>query len=302
MWIGVSSALVAQCLWGVFPLYLKLLHPTEALEIVGHRVVWSFGFLVLLVLLSSSLRVPGVPRWNDIRSVFANTQTLVYLFFAALLILGNWLGFVAAIVLDRTLDVSVGYYICPQVVVLLGVVFQKEELSRAQWFAFACTSMGVLAMAASTSGIPWLGLLVAFSFGFYALFKKRIDCSALTSLTFETGFLFLPAAGFLVYRTAFGLHAAIPATDGIVSAPVLNLLLVLLGVATVVPLAMYVDSVKRLPLSMAGLLQFVGPTIQFGLSIFVFGDTFDWPRVIGILLIWAGVLLYLRAMRLKGAL
>ena len=293
---------MAQCFWGVFPLYLKLLAPpTEAVEIVGHRVVWSFVLLTLLVLISSLFRVPGLPRWKDIRSVFANTKTLVSLFFAALLILGNWLGFVAAIAMDRTMDVSVGYYICPQVVVLLGVIFQKENFSRGQWFAFACTSLGVLAMAVSTSGIPWLGLLVAFSFGFYALFKKRIDCSALTSLTFETGILFLPAAGFLIYRTAFGPSAALPVSDAVVSAPVLNLLLVLLGVATVVPLAMYVDSVKRLPLSMAGLLQFVGPTIQFGLSIFVFGDTFDWPRVVGILLIWTGVVLYLRAMRSKAS-
>lgn len=294
---GVIFAIAAQLIWGVFPLYLKLLQPTPAVAIVAHRVLWSFCFLILLVLLASSLRLPGLPKWSDLRAVFGTPKTLLWLFCASLLILGNWLGFVAAVALDRTMDASVGYYICPQVVMLLGVIFQKETLSKSQWTAFGCTSLGVLAMAASTAGIPWFGLMVAFSFGFYALTKKRIDCAALTSLTFETGILLLPAAAFLVYQITMAGPIEAHADPTFVSSWLLNLLLMLTGVITILPLAFYVESVKRIPLSLVGLLQYIGPTIQFGLSVFVLGDPFDWPRVIGIMLIWAGVIQYLRSMR-----
>ena len=297
---GVIFAITAQLIWGVFPLYLKLLQPTPAVAIVAHRALWSFCSLMLLVLLSSCLRLPGLPKWSDLRAVFDTPKTLRWLLFAALLILINWIGFVAAVAFDRTMDASVGYYICPQVVVLLGVIFQKETLSKTQWIAFGCTSLGVLTMAASTAGIPWLGLVVAFSFGLYALTKKRIECAALTSLTFETGIILLPAAAFLFYRTMSASPLEASAEPTLVSPALLNVLLVLTGVVTILPLAFYVESVKRIPLSLVGLLQYVGPTIQFALSIFVLGDPFDWPRVVGILLIWTGVVLYLRAMRARS--
>ena len=220
---------------------------------------------------------------------------LRWLLLSSLLIFGNWFAFVAAVALNRTIDASIGYYICPQVVMLLGVIFQKEKLSHLQWIAFGFTSLGVLTMAASTTGIPWLGLAVAFSFGFYALSKKRVDCSALTSLTFETGVLLLPALGLLVYQAVF----IPPASNetAVVSPSMLNLLLVLTGLITILPLALYVDSVKRIPLSLVGLLQFVGPTIQFLLSLFVLGDPFDSAKILGVALIWTGVFLYLQAQR-----
>lgn len=286
-------------IWGLFPIYLKLLKPTPAVEIVAHRIVWSFSFLLLLVVVASCCKINGLPKWSNIKTVLADLKMLGWLALASILILGNWLGFVMAIALDRTMDASVGYYICPQVVVLLGVVFEKEELTRVQWMAFICTSIGVLVMAASTEGVPWLGLVVAFSFGFYALLKKRIDCPALTSLTFETGLMVIPAIAFLVYRSAVDVAVDPEAAKSVVSPATLNVLLLLTGVATVVPLAFYVGSVKRIPLSMVGLLQFVGPTMQFLLSVLVFKNPFDLPRVVGIILVWIGVAFYLKAMRRK---
>jgi chloramphenicol-sensitive protein RarD len=298
---GIIFALLAQMIWGLFPLYLELLRPTPGVEIVAHRIVWSFCFLLLLVVVASCFKSIGLPRWSNIKAVWADRKMLGLLALASVLILANWLGFVMAVTLDRVMDASVGYYICPQVVVLLGVLFEKEELSRAQWIAFVCSSVGVLVMAGSTAGIPWLGLVVAFSFGFYALLKKRIRCHALTSLAFETGLIWIPAAAFLIYRNSLDLPVDPEAEKAMVSPTMLRTLLLLTGVATVLPLALYVGSVKRIPLSMAGLLQFVGPTIQFLLSVFIFKNSFDWPRVVGIVLVWIGVAFYLKAMHRKRA-
>ena len=295
---GIAFALSAQILWGLFPIYLKLLRPTPAVDIVAYRIVWSFVLLILLTWVGSQFRLTGWPRWGELAEQFRSSKTLGQLLAASVLIGVNWIGFVLAISLDRTIDASIGYYICPQVVVLLGVLFKGERLSPMQWIAFAVTSMGVLVMAGSESGIPWLGLTVAFSFGFYALTKKYIACQATTSLTFETGFLILPAVGFLLFGGGwFSTESALEPETSWVSPFGLQLLLAFSGIATVLPLVLYVSSVKYLPLSLVGVLQFLGPTIQFGLSVFVFDEPLDWPRLAGILLIWGGVLFFLRGAR-----
>ena len=291
---GIVFALFAQILWGLFPLYLKLLAPTPAVNIVAHRVVWAFGLLLLLTFFGSMLKSKALPKWSELNKNFRDAKALRQLFIASVLIAINWLGFVVAISMKRTMDVSVGYYICPQVVVLLGVLFQKERLSMLQWLAFVVTSVGVLVMAVSRAGVPWFGLLVALSFGFYGLLKKRITCPAMTSLTFETGILFLPALGFLLHQGFyFSTGVAFEPTTDWVTPTGLQLLLMATGIATVVPLACHVTAVKRLPMSLVGMLQFLGPTIQFGLSVLVFGELLDRPRLIGIILIWAGVAFFL---------
>ena len=295
---GVVFALMAQIIWGVFPIYLKLLAPTPAIDIVAHRASWAFVLLILFTLVGSIVRLKGWPRWSELAAVFQQPGTLGLLSLAAILIAVNWLGFVAAIAQERAMDVSVGYYICPQVVVILGVLFQRERLSRGQWIAFLVTSIGVLVMAASKTGIPWFGLVVAFSFGLYALVKKLIQCSALTSLTFETGILFLPAVAFLLYRGCWWSTGIAPeATTSWISPLGLQLLLVSTGIVTLLPLVLYVSAVKRLPLSLVGVLQFLGPTVQFVLSVFVFGEPLDPPRLLGIVFVWVGVVFFLRGAR-----
>ena len=295
---GIVFALVAQIIWGVFPGYLKLLSPIPAIDIVAHRASWAFVLLILFTFVGSVVRFKGWPRWSELAEVFHQPKTLGLLSLAAVLIAVNWLGFVEAVRRGRAMDVSVGYYICPQVVVILGVLFQRERLSRGQWIAFVVTSIGVLVMAGSESGFPWFGLVVAFSFGFYALVKKYIQCSALTSLTFETGILFLPAVAFLLYQGCWWSTGIAPeATTSWISPMGLQWLLVSTGIVTLLPLVLYVSAVKRLPLSLVGVLQFLGPTIQFVLSVFVFSEPLDQPRLIGIVLVWVGVVFFLRGAR-----
>lgn len=295
---GVVFALLAQTMWGVFPIYLKLLSPTPALDVVAHRAIWAFLILILLTFVGSLIRLRGWPRWAELAESFGQPKMLWLLLAAAILIALNWLGFVAAVEQGRAMDVSVGYYICPQIVVILGVLFQKERLAMTQWIAFGVTSLGVVVMAASKTGVPWFGLVVAFSFGFYALVKKQIQCSAMTSLTFETGILFLPAVALLLYRGCWYSTGVAPeATASWISPLGLQLLLVSAGIATLLPLALYVSAVRCLPLSVVGVLQFLGPTIQFGLSVFWFGEPLDPPRLLGIVLVWIGVGFFLRGAR-----
>ena len=295
---GIVFALMAQIIWGVFPIYLKLLSPTPAIDIVAHRASWAFVLLILFTLVGSVVCLKGWPRWSELVEVFRQPKTLWLLLLAAVLIAVNWLGFVEAVRRGRAMDVSVGYYICPQVVVILGVLFQRERLSRGQWIAFVVTSIGVLVMAGSETGFPWFGLVVAFSFGFYALVKKFIQCSALTSLTFETGILFLPAVAFLLYQGCWWSTGIAPeATTSWISPLGLQMLLVSTGIVTLLPLVLYVSAVKRLPLSMVGVLQFLGPTVQFVLSVFMFGEPLDPPRLLGIVFVWVGVVFFLRGAR-----
>ena len=293
---GIIFALSAQTIWGLFPAYLKLLGDYPPISIVAHRIVWAFTFLVLLTIVGSVMKWKAWPQWAELKKNVRDRKALGQISIAAVLIAINWIAFVVAVSRGRTMDVSVGYYICPQVVVLLGVLFQKEKLPPIQWLAFAVTSVGVLVMAWSKDGFPWFGLLVALSFGFYGLMKKRIACPALTSLTFETAILLLPALGFFLYSALWIVPSiATEPAIGQLSTTWLKPLLVGTGIITVIPLACHIMAVKRLPLSLVGVLQFLGPTIQFVWSIFVDGKTLDRPRLIGIVLIWIGVALFLRS-------
>ena len=188
------------------------------------------------------------------------------------------------------IDASLGYYLCPQVVVLLGVLLIGERLNRLQWSAMVVVSAGVAYMFVTASGKPWISVAIAFSFGFYALIKKRIQLSALVGLTLETGVLLIPAIAILIWLWNSG-------EPVIASSFWRNLLLVGTGVATITPLALYAAALKHITLSTMGLLQFIGPTIQFFLGTLYFGENFDVKRMIGFTICWVGVGLFLSALR-----
>jgi len=285
---GVLCAVIAQVLWGFFPIYFHFLRKVDAVELVGHRAIWSFFCLMLLVLVGRATKTRfDLPSLEEIRSVFNSPRLLSKLAIAAVLIAINWLAFVWAVNNDHKIDASLGYYICPQVIVLLGVVFLGERLSSIQWIAFALAVVGVFWIARSGVSVPWVGLTVAFSFGLYALIKKIVPVSSLVGLTFEMGILLLPAIGFLLYR-------GWPLGNTVIGESWwFNLLLIGVGVATVAPLAFYTTAVKHIPLSTVGLLQFIGPTIQFLIGTFVFHEPFDSSRLIGFVFVWVGVTLFM---------
>ena len=301
---GFGCAIAAQVAWGLFPIYIHFLKSHDALAVVAHRIYWSFVLLISLLGVARFVRSQHLPSLNEIQAGLKSPRTLVTCFFAALLIVTNWIGFIWAVLHDHKVDASLGYYICPQLVVILGVIFQRERLARIQWVGFALTSLGVLYMVRSSASMPLVSLTVAFSFGFYALLKKRISLSALDGLTLESGFLFVPAIIYLSFYCDFLPSAELAASGQPSDGPTvftrswqLNALLVGCGVATVVPLAMYATALKHIPLSTVGLLQFIGPTIQFFIGTFVYHEQFDRSRLIGFVIVWAGVGIYLASMR-----
>ena len=285
---GVFCAVAAQVLWGFFPVYFHFLKKVDAVELVGHRAIWSFFWLVMLMFVGQLLKTRlDLPKLEEIRSVFKSPRLLGCLAIAGILIAINWLTFVWAVNNDHKIDASLGYYVCPQVIVLLGVVFLGERLSSVQWVAFALAAVGVFWIAQSGVSVPWVGLTVAFSFGFYALIKKIVSVSSFVGLTFEMGVLLVPAICFLLYR-------GWPLGDTVSGEPWwFNLLLLGTGAATIVPLAFYSASLKHIPLSTVGLLQFIGPTIQFLIGAFVFREPFDSTRLIGFAFVWVGVVLFM---------
>lgn len=281
--LGLVCAIIAQVLWGCFPVYVNALKTIAPFDFVAHRAVWSFLLLVNLVFLSNWYPTLGLPKREEIRSGLSSRTTLIAYATAAVLIASNWIAFVWSVMNGHAIDASLGYYICPLIVVLLGVIFLRERLSILRWFAVAFAAVGVGYTTFAEGTLLWVSLAIAGSFGFYGLIKKRAPLSALAGLTFETGVLFLPALAYLLWRVyASDLHFG--------DYPVWVYLLILgSGAATILPLAFYATAVKHLPLSTVGFLQYIGPTIQFFIGVFLFNESMDYVRLTGFVYVWIGV-------------
>ncbi len=294
--LGFACAIGAQVLWGLFPLYVnEFKGKIEPLEIVAHRIIWSLVLLTGIYFLTQRRSETGRPKEDP--SPKENPppgSRLIGLGFVSASLIGvNWLTYVWAVSNERTLDASLGYYICPQVIILLSVVFLRERLGRLQWVAVGLAAVGVLVMTLSAASAPWVGALLAVAFGLYGLTKKMTSFSATGGLMLETGILVGPAIYLLVWRAGEG-HAVVGDSVWI------NGLLLLTGVATVAPLALYAVAVKHLPFSTVGLLQFLGPTLQFLIAAFLFEEAFDFNRVLGFVFVWLGVGVFLVTLYLKA--
>ena len=285
----MAAAIVAQILWGVFPAFIKLFQGVvDSQDLVAHRAIWSFAVLIVWTGIASRSRGSNEPSLKA--RMFGNRATVVKALLATIFIVTNWAVFVWAVSNDHSLDASLGYYICPLLMVLLGVVIFREQLGRSKWFAIALAAFGVLIMTWSADSRVWIGLMVAVAFASYALIKKKTQLSASEGLTLETGFMLVPAIIFLAWRSTF---------EGVVALPnsfSLGVLLFLSGPMTVAPLFLYAYAVKNISLSTIGFLQFIGPTIQFLLGVFFFGEPFDSMRLTGFVFVWIGVILYLFAL------
>ena len=289
--LGLGCAIGAQVLWGLFPIYVYLVRSVESNEFVAHRTIWSFVTLIGIFLLARVISHPALPDPNELSEKWKDRKSVWLSGLAAFLISINWIAFVWAVTHNQALDASLGYYICPQVVVLLGVIFMGERLGKLKWIAVAIAAIGVSYMAVKTAtGMPWLSIAIAISFGFYALVKKRTSSSALGGLTYETGFLLLPAIIYLGWRIATTTSNPLDAPWWVIA------MLLGSGAATIAPLALYATAVKHIRLSTVGFFQCVGPTIQFIVGIFFIGESLNYDRLIGFGIVWVGVILFLIAL------
>ncbi|MEY2875158.1 MAG: EamA family transporter RarD [Pseudomonadota bacterium] len=275
---GILQASLAYVMWGLFPLYFRLLHSIGALEVLAHRVVWSLVFL---------LGVLAARRhWDWLGPALRNRRVLALFTASSALIATNWYVYIWAIGHDRVVDASLGYFITPLVNVLTGSLVLKERLRPMQWAAVATAAVGVAWLTWAQGALPWIALILAASFSSYGLLRKTASLGALEGLTLETLLLGPIAVAGLGWAMAHGQSVFPGATVD------LQLLLMAAGPLTAVPLLLFAGGARRIPLSLLGMLQYIGPTIQLALGVWLFHEPFAGPRAQGFVIIWAACALF----------
>ena len=275
---GLLYAFAAYAWWGFFPLYWKLLKFVPALQLIGHRIIWSFISLITVILI--------LKQWKSFReSIFVFKTFRIYLL-AAVLIGLNWFLYVWAVNAGYIVETSLGYFINPLISVLLGVLFFREKLKLWQWIPILLAASGVLYMTISIGQLPWIALILAFSFGFYGMIKKIAPLSSLQGLTLETVILLIPALVYLIYSENTGEGAFLH--QGLLT----DFLIVLAGIITTIPLLLFASAAKRIPLSYIGVLQYIAPTIQFLLGVLVFKESFSVNQFFGYSAVWIALIIF----------
>jgi len=276
--LGLMYAGSAFLIWGLSPVYWKALDAVPPLEIIMHRVVWSFLFLMGLILLQR--------RQNEFLSVLKNGRMLLTLMFTAIIVSANWLLYIWAVNNNYLIEASLGYYINPLVNVVLGLVFLQERLRKPQILAVLLAAGGVMYLTISYGQFPWISLTLAVSFGFYGLIRKVAPVGALVGLAVETMLLSPPAVIYLIYLNSQGADTILRVS--------LKLDLLLIGCAplTAAPLLFFTLGAKRLYLSTLGLMQYIGPSGMFLLALFYYNEPFSTAQIWTFALIWAALVIY----------
>lgn len=275
---GLLAASGAFFMWGLFPLFWVLLKAVPALEIIAHRVVWCALFVVTYLL------------WRDgagwLRLALAGPKVLLTLIASSILISINWGLYIWAVTHGHVVEASLGYFINPLVNVLIGVLLLHERLNRAQWAAVALAAIGVAWLTVQHGGLPWIALTLAFSFAFYGLLRKQVAVESVPGLGIESLLLTVPALAFLLWREAQGLgqfgHAPLR----------IDLLLVVGGALTALPLIGFAYGARRIPYSLVGILQYLAPTLQLLAGVLILDEAFPLSQFIGFSFIWAALAIY----------
>ena len=272
---GLIAGVGAYVMWGLVPLYWPLLKPASAMEILSHRVVWSLVFLLIIVYFKK--------LFSDIKVALFDRRKMILLFFASIFITINWGVFIWAVNNGHVIETSLGYFINPLVSVALGVIVLKEKLRTLQKVAVGLTFVAVTFLTLTLGHPPYIALSLAFSFGFYGLVKKMANVKAIPSLTLESLMITPFFAVFLYYLSSQNELTFIEL------GPIHSLWLVTAGIVSVIPLMLFSTAVLRIPLVVLGLLQALGPIIQFLLGYFVFDEPMITARWVGFLIVWLAV-------------
>ncbi|PHI28363.1 EamA family transporter RarD [Budvicia aquatica] len=272
---GVFFALAAYFIWGIAPAYFKLIGYVPANEILTHRIIWSFFFMLILLTLSR--------QWPLVRIACRNKKHILLLAVSAILIGSNWLTFIWAVNNHHMLEASMGYFINPLVNVLLGVVFLKERFRRMQWAAVILAFSGVAIQIWQFGSIPYISLTLALTFGLYALVRKKIGVDSQSGMLIETLWLLPVAAIYLFFI------ADTPTSHMTQNSLSLNLLLMAAGVVTTIPLMFFTAAATKLRLSTLGFFQYIGPTLMFLMAITFYGETISEDKMYTFIFVWAAL-------------
>jgi chloramphenicol-sensitive protein RarD len=276
---GIINATLAFLCWGLFPLYFHALNEVPPGQILAHRVLWSLLFLAIVLTVRR--------QWQWLPAVLRQPRVIVSFVASAFVLSLNWLVYIWAVNNGYVIEASLGYFINPLVNIMFGYLLLKERLRPGQWAAIALAVLGVAWLTWQAGTVPWIALILAATFGAYGLMRKTAALGALEGLSFETMALFPLALAYVIWLSLHGQNSFINA-----AADSTRWLLVAAGPITAIPLLLFAAGARKIPLSALGLLQYISPTIQFLLGVWLFHEAFNAERMVGFLLIWSALALY----------
>ncbi|MCF7911596.1 MAG: EamA family transporter RarD [Candidatus Cloacimonetes bacterium] len=275
---GNLMGITAYLMWGFLAVYWKLIVQVPPMEILAHRIIWSLGFIIIILVLKKNW------KWLDILKKQPRFWLLYLL--SSLLVSANWFTYIWAVNNAHTVDASLGYFINPLFSVLLGVVFLKEKLAKPEKIAVVLALIGVIFLTVYYRSLPWVAIVLTITFGLYGLIKKQGPLDGIQSLGLETAIIFLPTLFYLIHlensaQSAF-LHSSL----------LTSTLLITAGIVTATPLLLFGQAARKIPLSTLGFLQYLAPTFQFLIGVFVFKELFEVPKLIGFSIIWSALIIF----------
>ncbi|MFI3246654.1 MAG: EamA family transporter RarD [Ferrimonas sp.] len=273
---GIGCAIAAYVMWGIAPLYFYAVKAVPSDEILMHRIIWSFGLMLALVLLQR--------QWGNVRATLKQPKVLGWLLVSALVVASNWLTYIWAVTHGRIIDASLGYYINPLINIAFGTILFREQLGKLSLLAVLLASFGVLVQLFQYGSLPLISLYLASSFAIYGVIRKRLPVPASTGLLIETAWLLPMAVGYWLWL-------ATPTSDFFSNSSSLNALLLASGVVTTLPLLAYGFAARRIPFYLLGMLQYIGPTIMLLMGLWLFGEQMQPEQRITFGFIWAALLL-----------
>lgn len=275
---GLAAGLAAYFLWGFFPIYFKFTESVPALEILAHRIVWGLPFAAIIILLRR--------QWPAVFKILKHPKAVFMLVLSAVCIAVNWGVYIWAVQVDEIFQASLGYYINPLLNVVIGIFFFKESLNKLQYIAVGLAATGVLILTLYGGTFPYISLILALSFGFYGVIRKGVEAGAMPGLFVECIILFLPSIGYLYW-----LYAAGDLKFLYNNTIEMDILMLLLGPMTVIPLFLFAVAARRMSLSTLGFLQYIAPTLQFACAVY-YGEAFTLAHAWCFGFIWLAVIVF----------
>lgn len=272
---GILCAISAYIVWGLLPIYLKMMQHIAPLEILLHRMLWSLVFLMIVLTCKRHF------RW--IKTLVKNPKIILFFIASAISIAINWFIYIWSVNNNHVVDASLGYFLLPLVNVTLGYFILKERLRAGQWCAVAIAALGVLWLAIDAGQIPWIAFSLAITFGIYGLLRKTAALETLEGLSLETAILAPFALSWLIFMAKNNHSAFIYGDDST------RALLMLAGPITAIPLLLFAAAARQIPLYLLGFLQYIGPTLQMLLGVFLWHESFALSKIIGFAIIWSAL-------------